>query len=59
MKIHSKEYVIPFNALLNPLDTISNHLAVHKAPLLNICGNNNLPDICYLLTLLSGLLILL
>lgn len=41
----SKEYIIPFNAPLNPLDTEKQTYGCRQSNP-NICGNNNLPNIC-------------
>lgn len=41
----SKKYVVPFNAPLNPLDTEKQTYGCRQNNP-DICGNNNLPDIC-------------
>ena len=41
----NKEYVIPFSAPLNPLDTEQQTYGCRQNNP-DICGNNNLPGIC-------------
>lgn len=43
--MNNKEYIIPFGAALNPLDSeIQTYGCRQSNP--DICGNNNMPDYC-------------